>query len=381
MTKLLRTASLVLQVLIAAAASGCSSSPGAGPTGAAGSSGAGTGGRPSTGAAGTNGGGTSCGNVLVDSTKLEGRIPRAISAAGGKAYVLIDSDDGRTVKVAQDGKLDQLVLAPQDYELDLTRSNLLADTSGFFFDVRRAGKKLLMGAPFQGGEAFVVAPLRSSLTAIDFALVGDATSVFTIGEDSGGNSQFMRVPRMVQAAEPVVMGTLSVGTPALAANDQGYYALNGGQGNYSFYLYPKDATADTSPKISEWFVMPKCDSFVRPAHLMPGADTVYVSCASKDDGGADTLIYRMPPPAQWKDDEEAETPVEPIIVGKIERDAFLVVGSTVYYSNWDDDTIYKKPAAGGAATAVLKSWGVDHMATDGTTLFVASGCGIQSAPL
>jgi hypothetical protein len=61
-------------------------------------------------------------------------------------------------------------------------------------------------------------------------------------------------------------------------------------------------------------------------------------------------------------------------------DAAWQADGTITFAVWRDNA-YRVVATGGTPTRVLGAYNVDHMASDGTTLFVQSSCGIQSTPL
>src|SRR5258708_4557503 len=120
-----RGAGSLLLMLAAVVGGGCSSSnstsPPQGSTGGTGTTTSGAGGSSGTG----GGGSLSCEKVLVsDSEWTFGFDPRALTAVAGKVYALIDDEVGRTVRVAENGKLVEVARTPREEDFDLNSSNL-----------------------------------------------------------------------------------------------------------------------------------------------------------------------------------------------------------------------------------------------------------------
>jgi hypothetical protein len=339
------------------------------------------------GGGGAGGGGTgTCEHVIVPHSEIGfGYEPQALAADSGQVYVLIDDGMGRTVRVAENGKLREVARAANESMIDLTPSNLLVDSSGYFFDVYQEGKKWLVGAPRAGGAAVRVAEFTSEREAVDPAFTGDASSLYLVGPEPSLYMAISRVPRMpAAAAMPVVVtddGTFYNGLTAIAVAGTSVYSVSGSLMSYVARQYPKDPGMPVHSSKSASFTQSICSTFILPPHVYPGQDALYLGC--NEDGGARAVIYRLPPADQWPaDDMGGSTALgSPVVSGKVASDIFVVAGTTVYFADTDQEAIFKVSGAGGTPTRILGTETVDHMATDGTTLFVQGGCGIQSLPL
>ncbi|HEY5374307.1 MAG TPA: hypothetical protein VIK01_11515 [Polyangiaceae bacterium] len=80
-------------------------------------------------------------------------------------------------------------------------------------------------------------------------------------------------------------------------------------------------------------------------------------------------------------DESLETELTPLVTANIDRDVEVVVGGYLYFADGTTDLIMKVPVTGGAPSKFLRTRSADHLASDGTTLFVDSSCGLQSKAL
>ncbi len=89
----------------------------------------------------------------------------------------------------------------------------------------------------------------------------------------------------------------------------------------------------------------------------------------------------MPASTAWPDSDNDVTLGAPAASGSIDSHTFLVVGTTIYFADHAAGAVYRTGGNGDAPVKVLDADAVEHMTTDGTTLFVQSSCGIQSSGL
>ena len=356
--------------------------------GGSGSTATGSGGKTS-GAAGTGAGGNvasndsgECDNVLVDSLEYydHGFKSLALAADDGAPYLLMATDDAVVVLTTDGDKLKEVARADDSASgVDLTLSNLLVDHSGYYFDVHRDPRKALVGVPRTGGPPVTVAQLMKSSQWYDLPFVWDDDAMYLIGP--AGGRDVLRVPR---AAEPSAasqdlsensgyLDTLS----SLGVNDHGVYVVHAYGTGLGVSESPKVPTEPPTGK-SAHFTYAMCDTFITPPHVVTSKDALFVNCALQGSGRA---VFRIPDTSDWPSDESLDMELTPLVTANIDRDVEVVVGGYLYFADGTKDLIMKVPVTGGAPSAFLRTRSADHLASDGTTLFVDSSCGLQSKAL
>lgn len=378
-----------LGLLLSASSGACSSSDAA--AGAGGSSGStpATSGRSgvsmAASGAGAGGGITSneegkCDNVLVDSLAYYdyGFTTLALAADAGKPYLLMHGEDAIIVLTAEGDKLKEVARAVEGpSEADITLSSLLVDDSGYYFDVHRQPRKVLVGVPRAGGDPVTVAELMKSTEWYDRPFVWDDSALYLIGP--AADESVLRVPRTaepkaaLQDSSSSYIGTLS----SLGVTDNGVYVVSASGAGIIVSEHAKEPTDSPTHK-SASFRHAMCDTFITPAHVFTSRNALFVACAL---AGSGTAIFRIPDSSTWPSDFSVDTELTPLVTGRIDRDVEVVVGSDLYYADEATDLIMKVPVAGGTPSAFLRTRSADHLASDGTTLFVDSSCGLQKKAL
>ncbi|MEO6600207.1 MAG: hypothetical protein ABIQ16_10070, partial [Polyangiaceae bacterium] len=249
--------------------------------------------------------------------------------------------------------------------------------SGYYFDVHRQPRKVLVGVPRAGGDPVTVAELMKSTEWYDLPFVWDDRALYLIGPV--GSESTLRVPRSaepraaLQDSSGGYIGTLS----SLGVNDNGVYVVHASGTGIIVSESPKERTEPPSDR-SASFRYAMCDTFITPAHVFTSKNALFVACALT---GSGTAIFRIPDSSAWPGDFSVDTELTPLVTGKIERDVEVVVGNDLYYADGATDLIMKVPVTGGTPSAFLRTRSADHLASDGTTLFVDSSCGLQKKAL
>jgi hypothetical protein len=290
--------------------------------------------------------------IVSDSEFSIGFDPMALATDGGKVYALIDDVVGRTVRVAENGKLVEVARAPREEVFDRNGSNLIVDANGYFFDVYQDGQKWLVGAP-PVGNAVRIAPFTDSKELVDPPFTGDSTSIFFVGTAPGPYKAILRVPRMAAAApNPIVVADDTAfynGLTAIAAGESSIYAVDGTGNTYVAREFPKEPAMPPKASKLASFVQSICGTFAVPPHLVAATDALYVGCLQP--GGAQEAIYRLPLSQQWPTDGSDVMLGPPLASGKVASGTFIVVGTTVYFANYEQDAVFKV-ASSSPATAL-----------------------------
>lgn len=330
-----------------------------------------------------------CEHVVVPSSELytsDGSTPNAIAAWNDQLYLLTGDGKFQTVRVIDGTKLAEIARVPDDDDqIDLTPSTLSVDSRGLFFDGYQGGRNRLIGVPFAGGEGVQIADLSAKAEALGSWFVSDDRALYFVADGDGGRV-LQSAPRQVKKAVAPLRITDDTafyeGLTALGRVGQAVFTVDGAVSDFVVREFP--AVPDDPPAHGRLaaFTLKDCRSFAIPPRVVSGDDSLYVGCNS--DGNERSYIFRLPPVAEWPEDEETIS-LEPVASGtQLDEDSFVVVAKDVYFHDVDandDDHVYRVSESGGSPTRVLDTHSVHHMASDGKTLFVEGSCGIQAISL
>jgi hypothetical protein len=329
-----------------------------------------------------------CEHVIVPGSELrtsDGSTPRAITAWEGELYLLTGDGKSLTVRVTDGATLKEVARVADDDKIDLTPSRLSVDDQGFFFNALQDGVKRLVGVPLAGGDGVRVADVTHSAEILDSWFVADESALYYAADGDSGKV-LKSVPRKVEAADaPTLLTDYTAfynGLVGLGRVGSSVFTVSGGADDFVAREFPVMPDDPPESRRTGVFTLKDCRSFAIPPRVVSGDDALYVGCIS--DGHEQGYIFRLPPSAQWLADEEP-LELEPVASGpRLDEDTFVVVGNNVYFHDADsndDDHIFVVPTSGGAPTRVLDTHSVEHLASDGKTLFVEGSCGIQAIEL
>lgn len=351
---------------------------------AAGSGGAGNDG--GTGAGGGGGGPSPCDHVIVADQDLMAGFGAALAVDQGNVFLLRDGGMRRNVQALKNGSLTDVAGIDDEGTVYMGGSNLVATSSGFFFDATVGGERGIYGAPRSGGTASIVALLVAGSGSMSPPFVADESFLYTRGQ-APSDDAFARIAMATDGG----MATAALGSGAfgaassytLAAAGDTLFAISGSAEVRASAKAPAGADAGPAMARVAVFNLPICSPDLGSTVAL-GDAALFIGCVAAD--FSKHAIYQVPLPDGWPDastasDAATGAATEVISGNSINTTAFFVRGSDLYYANEADPALLRMPGGGGTKVKIMATHGVKRIVATDTDIYVLSACGLQQAPL
>jgi hypothetical protein len=342
----------------------------------------------------TNDASTSSTETMCDHVVAAGYLgsAQALATDGTDVFVLASATAGdRLISVVKNGAIAQVADVPSDGTISLQTPALVVDADNFYVTAFQKGVEGIYSVPRSGGGAPILLATPSTNDGFQYPhFVSDGAYLYYKGSDA--DESLTRIP-VGGGAEEIINGSSfassgNFGGVTIAVDATSFYSFINGEnaGEYDLTIVPKTPPAANGPQATPnylTYTLGQCTSS-SPSFAI-GSSGFFAACTDNGSVPIPSIgnwLYALPTAAPNATNVASTTLARGATV---DFSVFAAANGNVYYDDSNGDTaqphVYKVAGSGGAPTTLMDTREVSRMLVMGSSLVVASGCGIQEIGL